>query len=803
MSDKTFLDELLTDTVLSRRSFLKWSAALGGTMALAQGGTAFGLEQAGNSAEAAKALAPDVTIIPTGCAHNCGGRCQLIAWVQDGKIVRIETDPATDSEEAPALRACVRGRAYRRRVYSPDRLKYPMKRVGKRGEGKFERISWDEAATLAATKLKDVIDKYGNMGVHLVAGSGGGSGTMGTGTAARLLNLLGGYITTYNNYSWACTQKLTPYVYGTEVVGSTRNGWLQSKLILMWGWNPGEMIDGTNTMWYVKEARKRGAKTIVIDPRLSMSGVGLADEWIPIKPGTDAAMMSAMAYVIITENMVDQAFLDKYVVGFDEAHMPEGVPAGNSYKEYILGTVDKQPKTPEWAEAITGVPRETIIKLAREFGSVKPAMLYQGYGIQRRAYGESVVFAGISLAVITGNAGVLGGHASGMAAEPVGPVGGGFATGKNAVTAMVPRYKWHELMYRATEMTPADDGVVGLPKDMTKLPTNVKFLWEVAGQSILNQHGNINLVASKLADESLVEFIIVQDQFMTPSAKYADLLLPACTWMETDGIAKNWKHGSTTINMPKVIEPMYESKSDYQIAALIADKLGLKDKYTEGKNEADWVKAWIKEGQDKDPNFPSYEEFVKKGYYQRTYGKVVDPIKDFRADPEKNKLKTPSGKIEIFSKTLFDMNKPDTIPAVAKYIPEWEGVGDPLMEKYPLQGITHHYMQRVHSTHDQLDWYEEAWPQRAAINNLDAAARGIVDGDKIRIFNDRGQMIIPCRVTPRVMPGVIDIPQGAWWTPDEKGIDRRGAVNVLTSSRATPLAFGNPQGTFLVQVEKA
>jgi anaerobic dimethyl sulfoxide reductase subunit A len=192
-------------------------------------------------------------------------------------------------------------------------------------------------------------------------------------------------------------------------------------------------------------------------------------------------MMSAMAYVIITENLQDQAFLDKYVVGFDEAHMPEGVPAGNSYKEYILGKSDGQAKTPEWAEAITGVPKETITRLAHEFGSIKPAILYQGYGLQRRAFGESTVFAGISLAVITGNAGIAGGHASGMAMEPVGATAGGLASGKNPVTVQVPRYKWHELMYRATEMTPEADGVVGLAKDQKNIPTNTKLLWEVAG----------------------------------------------------------------------------------------------------------------------------------------------------------------------------------------------------------------------------------------------------------------------------------------------------------------------------------
>jgi anaerobic dimethyl sulfoxide reductase subunit A len=797
MTKTSFLTKTLTNTVLTRRSFLKWSAALGGTAALS-GGLKFGLK----AVEKATAASSE-TAIATGCSHNCGGRCQLITHVQDGVIVRISSDPSADAPDDPALRGCMRGHAYRRRVYYPTRLQYPLKRTGKRGEGKFEQISWDEATSLAATQIQNIINKYGNAAIFLLYGSAAGSQTLGRGTAARLLNLIGGFVDYYNNYSWAAIQKATPYIYGTQTCGATRNDWLQSKYILMWSWNPAEMIDGTNTMWYVKQARLNGAKTVVIDPRLSMSAVGLADQWVPIYPGTDAALMSAMAYVIISENLHEQAFLDKYVVGFDEAHMPEGIPAGNSYKSYIQGVQDGIPKTPQWAEAITGVPQETIVQLARDYATLKPSMLYEGYGMQRRAYGESTIMAGISLPVITGNVGIPGGWASGIALEPVGPAGGGLSTGTNPISYKVPVYKWSDLMYRATEMTAAEDGVTGLGPNEAHLPTNIKLLWQVSGQTLLNQHGDINSVASKLADESLVEFILVHEQFMTPSSKFADLILPACTWMETSGVTKNWKYGSTFINMPKVIEPLYQSKSDYDICAEIANKLGVSQQYTEGKTAEDWVQDWVAVAQKADPSFPSYQEFAAKGYYHWIYPTIQDSMASFRQDPVANPLQTPSGKIELFSKTLWDMGKPETIPALGKYIPEWEGVSDPLRSKYPLLGLTHHYMRHSHSTEDNIDWNAEAWPQRAYINNLDAAARGIKDGDMVRVYNDRGQMILPARVTKRNMPGVIDIPSGGWWEPDQNGVDRHGAVNILTSLKVTPLAFGNPQGTFLVEVEKA
>jgi anaerobic dimethyl sulfoxide reductase subunit A len=174
---------------------------------------------------------------------------------------------------------------------------------------------------------------------------------------------------------------------------------------------------------------------------------------------------------------------------------------------------------------------------------------------------------------------------------------------------------------------------------------------------------------------------------------------------------------------------------------------------------------------------------------------------DFRADPEAHPLDTPSGKIEIFSKRLYDMNNLE-IPPVPKYIQEWESPFGPEVNQYPLQAIGHHTLHRVHSTHDNNDWLEEAFPQRVFINPLDAQARGIQDRDRVKVYNERGAMVLPCRVTNRILPGVVDVPQGAWWTPDEKGVDRRGSVNVLTSERWTPLAFGTAQHTVMVQVEK-
>jgi len=571
----------------------------------------------------------------------------------------------------------------------------------------------------------------------------------------------------------------------------------------MWSWNPCEMRDGTNSEYFLKKAKENGAKIICIDPRKSMSAVALADEWIPIRPGTDVAMMSAMAYVMISEGLVDQKFVNKYCVGFDSNHMPKGMEREESYKDYILGTRDGIPKTPEWAEAITAVPRETIERIAREYAVAKPAMLYQGYGMQRRAYGEQSVIAGCVLAAITGNIGIPGGCASGMAlqADDGGPFWNVFPTGANPVKERIPSFLWTEAVLRGKEMT-KNDGV----RNAERLSNNIKMIYGVATNALINQHANTNRTAKILEDENLVEFIVIHDQFMTPTAKYADIILPVATQFEIYGLEDGWKYGDEVMLMPKIVKPYFETKSDYKICSEIAERLGIKDEYTEGRDERDWIEWAVKQYQNsRFPELPDLDKFEKsnKGVYSLPITKPKIAFEDFRKDPVKHKLNTPSGKIEIFSTRFFEKNNPEEIPAVPKYIEEWESPFGEDAGKYPLQAVGHHYMPRVHSTHDNNEWTMEAFPQRVFINPIDAAERNINNGDDVKIYNDRGTMIISCRITDKMMPGVIDIPQGAWWDPDEDGIDRRGNVNVLTSERWTPFAFGNTQHTIMVQIEKA
>ena len=262
----------------------------------------------------------DVTIVNTGCCHDCGGRCVLRAHVKDGKIIRFETD----NDEEPQIRACLRGRAYRQRVYNPNRVKYPLRRIGERGEGKFERISWDEALEEVASKMIEIKEKYGNSAILLFLGGGDQGMIQGPVPAVITLLQFGGFTRFWGGPSYEGALFASMATYGTIKTGHAREDFLNSKLIIMWGWNPANTVWDPGTSLMLAKAREKGIKFVSIDPIFTDTTGILADQWIPIRPGTDAAMLIAMAHVIITENLQDQAFIDKYTVGFEK------------YKDYVL-----------------------------------------------------------------------------------------------------------------------------------------------------------------------------------------------------------------------------------------------------------------------------------------------------------------------------------------------------------------------------------------------------------------------------------------------------------------------------------
>ncbi|MCC7370377.1 MAG: molybdopterin-dependent oxidoreductase [Chloroflexi bacterium] len=794
---------------LDRRTFLKWSGALAGVTAAealaSEGHIPFSVLPAAADGRASlplpllAATAPAAErVVATGCGNNCGGRCVLLAHIKDGVITRIESDPDPDLPDQPQLRACLRGRSYRQIVYHPDRLKYPMKRVGARGEGKFERISWDEATTTIAEQVKRVTAQYGPLAIYVNYGSGISGINRGDAWARRLLGLYSGdFLSYYGTYSSGQTSYATPFTYG---VGSTGNMWsdlVNSKLIILLGHNPGETVFGTNSMYWLRKAREAGARIISIDPRYTDTAVAIADEWIPIRPSTDSALMDAMAFVIITEGMADQQFLETYTLGFDEAHMPEGIPAGNSYKNYILGEADGQPKTPEWAEPITGIPASTIRQLGREYGSIKPAAFVAGYGPQRHANGEQSVRSNSVLPALTGNVGVHGGWAGGAGGTPAGAKLGAipFEGGKVKISC----FMWTDAVIRGKEMTAKTDLIQGADK----LPTNVKFIFNLAGNTLVNQHSDILRTQKILKDESMAEFIVSSDIFQTPSTLYSDLVLPGPSIFERPNIVTPWGYGEYIIYLHQLLEPMYETRNEYDWMSDVAQKLGVGERFTEGKTADDWLRFVTEATAKGHPEWPGFEAFKEKGSFKLWFKTPVVAFEKQIKDPANAPFTTPSGKIEIFSERLWKRGQLDTVPAIPKYVPAFEGPADPLIAKFPLQLVSFHFKRRVHSTHDNNPWMIEMAPQVLWVNPMDAQARGIEDGDQVKVFNDRGATLVPAKVTPRIMPGVLGLPQGAWFTPNAQGIDANGSANVLSTQRGSYMSNSNPQHDNLVQLVKA
>ncbi|WP_024561037.1 dimethylsulfoxide reductase subunit A [Franconibacter pulveris 601] len=800
---------------ISRRTLVK-TTALGG-LALAAGG--FPLPFIPKSLAAQTSLPPSSPerIIWSACTVNCGSRCPLRMHVVDGEIRYVETDNTGDDnyDGLHQVRACLRGRSMRRRVYNPDRLKYPMKRVGKRGEGKFVRISWEEAFDTLAREMQRIIKTYGNEAIYLNYGTGTLGGTMtrswppGKTLIARLMNCCGGYLNHYGDYSTAQIAAGLNYTYGGWAEGNSPSDIENSQLVVLFGNNPGETrMSGGGVTYYLEQAReKSNARMIIIDPRYTDTGAGREDEWIPIRPGTDAALVSGLAWVMITENLVDQAFLDTYCVGYDEKTLPAGAPANGHYKAYILGQGDDGiAKTPQWAAAITGIPAARIVKLAREIASAKPAFISQGWGPQRHSNGELVSRAIAMLPLLTGNVGIHGGNSGareGAYAMPFERM----PTLENPVQASISMFMWTDAIVRGPEMTALRDGVRG----KAKLDVPIKMIWNYASNCLINQHSQINRTHEILQDDKLCELIVVIDNHMTSSAKYADLLLPDCTASEQMDFALDASCGNMdyVIFADQAISPRFECKTIYEMTSEIAKRMGVEQQFTEGRTQEEWLRHLYEQSRKALPELPDFDTFRQQGIFKKR-----DPdghfvaYKAFRDDPQANPLSTPSGKIEIYSSQLaqiadsWTLEKGDVIHPLPVYSPGFEHYDDPLREKYPLQLTGFHYKARTHSTYGNVDVLKAACRQEMWMNPIDATPRGIVSGDTVRIFNDRGEVRIEVKVTPRIIPGVVALGEGAWYDPDAQGIDHAGCINVLTTQRPSPLAKGNPSHSNLVEIEK-
>ena len=815
-----FLENALN---VSRRSFIKGSAA----------GAAAGLAGL-PSAKEAKAFAyepyptdDELTTVVTSCAHNCGSRHMLVAHKKGNVIVRLSTDDGsyqgdaygTDTLEVPQVRACLRGRSYRSRIYSPERLLYPMIRVGERGEGKFKRASWDYTLDYLAERLVRLKQTYGPTAMldQSYAGSSWGAlhkSDQIEGLLGRFLGIFGCRTVSWSVPSYQGTTFSSLQTFGTIEDGNEDDAFAHSKLIIMWGWNPAYTFHGGNTFYYMRIARQRGCKFVLVDPQYTDSAASYDAWWIPIKPGTDAAMLAAMAFYTFTNNLQDQNFINRFCLGADQGTMPPWAGHMENFKDYILGTYDGQPKTPQWAADICGVKAEDIEKLAQMYATTKPAALKASWAPGRAAYGEQYCRMANALQAITGNIGKLGGCAEGVGkAWHSEAVAGPYDQFRNVHAAAIKSDRWAHCVLNYPNVRREEIGLWPKPgTPFNGLIPDIRGIWW-HGSDWFNQLTNIN---KEIEAVKKLDLIVCQDSTITPSGIWADILLPAATHFERHDVALPWYKGHYYIHRPKVIEPLGESKSDFQIFTELAFRLGFgpaynpkatRDYFTndDAVDEAYLSEWWTNRVMGHQGVQMPWEEFKRRGIYKF---KLPRPHVAFQEQIEEGKpFATPSGKIEIFSTqlaTVRDFRETQfgyPIPYIPKWIEPWESLNHPKAQQYPFHMVTPHPRWRTHSIFNNIPWLRETYDQEITINASDAAARGIKTGDTIYAWNDRGAIVLPAYVTERCMPGVVVVYEGAWMDLDERGVDRSGNPDFLTLDEPSP-AGAFAFNTILVDIAK-
>jgi len=775
---------------ISRRGFLQGSVATAMVVGVKQSG--------------ATELFSPIKKIPS--ASHFGA---FYAYVRDGKIVDIK--PQGKDDRPGMIKALVD------RNYSNSRIKYPYVRKSflenkpnhkdLRGRDEFVRVSWDEAVKLIAKKLKatkreniynGTTDGWAHPGLVNYCPT----------LAGRFFNIVkGGSVNIDGDYSVGAALRTNPEVVGDIEVYSLQTTHEQilanTEVYVMWGADLFKtnkidfaVANRKNDEYFLKY-KKSGIKFICIDPIKTETAKMFDAECIHIRPNTDVALMLGMMHHLYTSKQYDKNFLEKYTDGFEK------------FLPYLVGKNDGIAKTPEWAAKITEVPAYKIKELANLF-SGKRTLIAGNWSIQRAHHGEQTQWGIITLASMIGQIGLPGGgfgfslHYGGGGQASAGKAGpGGFSQGRNRVKNIIPASRINE-----TLLNPSKE--IDFMGEKLKLP-HIKLMY-VAGANTVGHQQNINELLEGLRK---LDTLVVQDPWWTPTAKMADIVLPATTILERDDISllSGSYSGDKIYAMKKVVENPYEAKDDYEIYSLLAKEFGEKKykKFTKGKSAMEHIKDFYNESNA--AKTISFEEFWQKGYVEyeipkEAYGFVRQG--DFRKDPIKNPLKTQSGKIQIFCKKFADFGYKDFKGHVTWFEPA-EYLGSKLTKKYPLHLLSPHATYRKHSQLDNT-WIAELYKIKGRepirINPKDAKKYGINSGDLVEVYNDRGSILAGAVVTEDIREGVVAIEEGAWYSPknslETNSRDNSGQPNVLTSSRPTSSASQScTANTVLVGIKKA
>jgi len=751
----------MSDWKLSRRAFLKTTGALGATATIGGTGARL-LKKNGSVVKAQEAEGSEAQVYKGICPSQalCTAVCPLMVTVQDGRITHIMNHPD--------YHCCVKGHSHRMTVYNPERLKYPMVRTGERGEGKFKRITWEEAIDLYAGKIEEYKDKYGNESIMFYPARGL-FGFVYNAPKALFSNVMGGLVRTWGSLCILNKLAAVPTMYGTQSTESDLDTIKDSNLAIIWGYG---FADSNRRgdfagegMRILMDAKEAGTRIVVIDPFFCQTAAK-ADQWIPINPGTDAALALAMCNVVINQGLVDSEFVAQHVSGYDE------------FKEHV------QQYTPEWAEPITGVPAQVIIDLAVEYATKQPSALFPGDGPSRVGKDPSQwVRACGALAALVGSVGKPGTNATSGQAFP-----------KNIGTAPLQAADKNTVKVQINECRIADAILTGKAQQASGEIADVDIRMLIShGAAVINQAGDSNKIVKALHK---LEYIIGADLFMTPFAKYADLLLPATTTFEGNNCAFYGGAGHAITYGEKSIEPLFECRSDLWMFGAVADKLGLGEDFHSDWTDLDWIREQlaVQEAEHmKDVTLERLQEEHVVFVGTRPYIPFQEEVKGTKPWP------TESGKIEFYSAAL----EAKGLPGLPTYLDDFENPRHPLASKYPLTICTPHVSAWLHSHASNNPWIKDMYIPEVFINTADAAERGVAEGDTVLVFNDRGTIERLARVGERVPKGVIALPQGTWYEPGPDGVDRGSCVNTLTTDEIDRIGGSGTYNSVLVEVKKA
>ncbi|MFH0730345.1 MAG: molybdopterin-dependent oxidoreductase [Pseudomonadota bacterium] len=829
----------------------------------------------------------------TNCT-NCG---PVTVYVRDGKVVRVRPLVVDEKDFKPwvieaggqkysppkkvALAPFVH--AEKRRLYSDERIKYPMKRIDfdpngernprNRGKSPYVRISWDEALSIVAGEIKRVKDTHGGSAISGLTSSHHNWGIVGykMGPFARFMNMLEYTPVLDNPDSWEGWHWGATHTYGffwrlgmPEQYDLLEDSLKNAEMIVFWSNDPDSTrgtYSGQDSSLWRQWLKEKGVKMVFIDPFHNFTAGAMEGKWIAPRIGTDAAVAMAIAHVWITEGTYDKAYVADRTIGFDE------------FKKYILGETDGHPKTPEWAEAESDVKARVIRTLAREWAR-KRTVLSGGArggegGACRQAYGTEwarmmVLLQGMQGLGKPGR--TIWGTTMGAPSDTDQWVPGYADLQGRVSTAKIAKYlPINPTQQRLWRLTVPDailnppvswhgEGFCGQSLEQQfkrfeypmKGYSEIKLFYRYGGSFMGTMSDTTKWV--RMYQSPKLEFVVNQDVWYNSETRMADVILPVCTNFEREDMGEWAAAGGYTVHassgcnyrvvvrQKKAIEPLWESKSDYEIFTLLADRLGRKEEFTDGKTEVEWIKAFF-DSSDL-PKLTTWAEFNQKGYC------IINTKEDYKSTPslrwfaEGRKCDTPdlgnpkrltekckelgtySGKIEFVSESLkahFPEDKER--PVMVQYIPSWEGHHSELFKKYPLQLLSPHPRFSFHCHYDKhTDWLDDIpihrikkdgyawWPAR--IHPRDAQPRGIRNNDIVRLYNDRGSVLCAAVVTERVKPGVIhSYASSAKYDPltpgDSNSMDRGGCVNMLTPSRMlSQNAPGMTPNSCLIEIEK-